>query len=270
MANGQEGRDYSLDDASEGFRSLERALSRRTARTTRARQDANAIRASVETWFRTYRPRLVGVLGDLPSIERVDGQLQQLRARVGTQFVIADLRAELRAIVRTIDREVLPAYDAARWTEAATQGTRPAGQQALAERLATLSPDLAASYQQVHRDLADDGRGTFLGPAGEIREVMRGAIHLLAPDGDVRAQPWFQGDQGRPTQTERIRYILQQSSASEAAPGEAADIVDTKVARLGRLLYSRASGAFHAGTQRAEVNRIVGYAEAVLNEILPL
>ena len=35
------------------------------------------------------------------------------------------------------------------------------------------------------------------------------------------------------------------------------------------MLYTRASGAFHAGTLRAEVDRIVGYVEAVLNEILP-
>jgi hypothetical protein len=35
------------------------------------------------------------------------------------------------------------------------------------------------------------------------------------------------------------------------------------------MLYSRTSGAFHAGTQREELDRIVGYVEAVLNEILP-
>ena len=35
------------------------------------------------------------------------------------------------------------------------------------------------------------------------------------------------------------------------------------------MLYSRASGAFHVGTQPAELERIAGYVDAVLNEILP-
>ena len=64
------------------------------------------------------------------------------------------------------------------------------------------------------------------------------------------------------------RYILQQqhSDASDEAAGEAAELVETRVGRFGRMLYSRASGAFHVGTQRAD---IAGYVDAVLNEILP-
>jgi hypothetical protein len=128
---------------------------------------------------------------------------------------------------------------------------------------------LANSYEQAHADLADTGRASYLGPAGEIREVMRGAMHLLAPDDEVEAQTWFVGDdKGRPTQAERIRYIVQSKSGAESTI-ETAEIVDTKVGRLGRQLYQRASKAFHAGTQRDEVGKIVGWVEAVLNEILP-
>jgi hypothetical protein len=192
-------------------------------------------------------------------------------------MVISELRATLRAVARTIDREIVPAYDATRWTDAAAPNVVvpevadgvDSIRTPLAERLATLSPDLAASYRQVHTDMADDTRSTFLGPAGEIREVMRAAIHLLAPDDDVQAQEWYVGYEGRPTQAERIRYVVQQRSEGEASPVEAADIVDTKVGRLGRVLYQRASRAFHVGTQRDELERIVSYVEAVLNEILP-
>jgi hypothetical protein len=119
-------------------------------------------------------------------------------------------------------------------------------------------------------DIADTTRATYIGPAGELREVMRGAIQLLASDQDVQAQSWYVGHQGRPTQAERIRYIVQErSGGGDEAPIEAADVVETKVGRLGRTLCSRTSRALHAGTQRDELDRIVAYVEAVLNEILP-
>jgi hypothetical protein len=76
---------------------------------------------------------------------------------------------------------------------------------------------------------------------------------------DVRAEPWYVGHEGRPTQAERIRYIVQQHSGTgEQAPTEAAELVETRVGRFGRMLYSRTSGAFHAGTQREEIDRVVG------------
>lgn len=275
MPNGREGAEHALDAAADGFRVFERALSRRNTRTTRSLEDANTIRALFETWSRTHRPQLVEVLGEnAAEIAAVDRQVRELRAQAGSQLVIADLRRSLRQIVRTIDREVLPAYDTARWTEAATvaptsTGTVPRGD--LEPRLNQVSADLALSYRQVHADIADPSRISFVGTVGELREVMRGAITQLAPTDSVRAEPWYVGHDGRPTQAERIRYILQQQhpDSSEDAASEAAELVETRVGRFGRTLYSRASGAFHVGTQRAELDRIAGYVEAVLNEILP-
>ncbi len=270
MPDGERAPGQPLDDASSGFKSLERRLARRATRTTRAQEDANAVTALVETWFRVYRPQVVVVLGLMAAVEQVDRQARELRVMVASQAVIADLRRRLRAVARAIEREILPAYDAARWTAASTVDRTPSEiRESLAARLETLSPDLAVSYRQVHSDLMDDGRQTFLGPAGEIREVMRAAIHLLSPDEDVKGEDWFEGDEkGRPTQAERIRYIVQSKSESDS-PTETAEVVDTKVGRLGRQLYQRASKAFHVGTQREELRKIVGWVEAVLNEILP-
>jgi hypothetical protein len=273
MPNGRDSGDHSLDAAADGFRSFERALGRRTGRTTRSREDANTIRALFETWSRTYQPQLLEALGDTAEISAVDRQVRELRGRAGTQLVIADLRGRLREIVRTIERDVLPAYDTARWTSAATASPSPtatAVRGTLEARLNQVSSDLALSYRQVHLDMADGSRASYVGTAGELREVMRGAISLLAPSDAVRAEPWYVGHEGRPTQAERIRYIVQQrSDTGEEAPTEAADMVETRVGRFGRMLYSRTSGALHAGTQREELDRLVGYVEAVLNEILP-
>jgi hypothetical protein len=78
---------------------------------------------------------------------------------------------------------------------------------------------------------------TFPGTAGQIRELMRAAIHLLAPDGDVQQHAWFEGNEnGRPTQAELIRHAAQSQSGAEPTI-DAADVIETKVARFGRQLY---------------------------------
>lgn len=269
MSNGIEEPSGSLDDAAQGFVAFEKDLKRRGAKTTRSREDANTLKAVISAWFEVYYPAILRTVGDLASIEEVNRELRDLRAEAGGRMNIADIRQRLRAVVRKIDKEILPSYDAARWTTAVTVD-RPASEvrETLAARLQELSPELSASYAQVHTDLADQTRTSYLGPAGEIREVMRGAMHLLAPDDDVKAEVWFVGYDGRPTQAERIRYIVQSKAGEESTVGTA-EVVDEKVGRLGRLLYKRASKSFHAGTQREEVRKIVGWVEAVLNEILP-
>jgi hypothetical protein len=268
MPNGDTRGEYALDEASRGFQSLERNLGRRGTRTTRSREDANAIRALAEAWVRTYQPAFANVLGAFPAIETTDRAVRDLLTRVGTRMEVADIRGRLRSIARTIDREIIPAYDAARWSTAAVRAPSTA-LAPLVERLSRVSPDLAASYVQVQADLNDPARATFVGPAGEIREVMRAAIQLLAPDEEVRSQEWFVGHEGRTTQAERIRYIVEQRSEDETSPIDAADIVDAKVGQFGRRLYSRASAALHVGAQREELSRIVGYVDAILNEVLP-
>lgn len=145
----------------------------------------------------------------------------------------------------------------------------PAVDRLLLHRLEALQPELAASYSQVHIDLADDARLSFLGPAGEIREVMRAVIHELSPDDDVRARSWYVGHEDRPTQAERIRHILESRSETETSATNTAGIVEEKVATFGRDLYRRASRALHTGAQREELRKIVRWVEAVLIEILP-
>lgn len=153
--------------------------------------------------------------------------------------------------------------------------TRPAapgslaGNDPLVARLEALDPDLARSYRQALTDLEDSNRLSFLGPAGEIREVMRGVMHKLAPDRKVKKQKWFVGEKnGNPTQAERIRFIVQGGDNWKSA-NSTAETVEEKVGRLGRSLYGRASKAFHAGTQRREVEKILGYVRALLDEMLP-
>jgi hypothetical protein len=154
-------------------------------------------------------------------------------------------------------------------TGAASRPRLTAEQQDLASRLAAVDPNLGISYQQVLADVTDV-RDTYVGPSGEIREVLRGAITQLAPDAAVARQAWFKGHEGKPTHAERIRYALQQNHASEDEQILRADeILDAKIGALGRSLYTRSSKALHAGTQQKEVRKIVSWVGVVLDEVLP-
>jgi len=142
-------------------------------------------------------------------------------------------------------------------------------QEEIASRLAAVDPDLAASYRQVIVDVAQV-RDTYVGPAGEIREVLRGAIAQLAPDEDVKAETWFIGHEGRPMHAERIRLAIQRNRGSaDQQIVQADEILETKIGKLGRSLYTRSSKSLHAGTQQREVRKIVDWVELVLDEVLP-
>lgn len=171
----------------------------------------------------------------------------------------------LRAFQASLPARQAPAVPAGRSAEPAFTSE----QEDLAARLAAVDPDLATSYRQVLTDVAQ-ARETYVGPAGEIREVLRGTIAQLASDADVMAQSWFEGHESRPTHTERIRYVLQENRGrADAQILKSDEILDVKIGQLGRSLYERSSGALHAGTQRREVCKIVDWVELVLDELLP-
>lgn len=259
-----------LDDAPATFSAFERELKKRSAKTTSRAEDVNRIRALYETWVRDYLPQFRAVLGEFPALEAVTNQFSELRGKVGRPLDVADTRRTLRDVSRLLDRDVLTAYAAARWSVAAAPNTTASTDDPLVGRLAAVNPDLADSYRQVLSDLGDDRRLSYLGPAGELREVLRGAIHALATDQDVRAASWFKGDdRGRPTQAERIRFLVERNSVAPDSPAQAAETAELKIGALGRTLYGRASKAFHAGTEREEVLRILRYVQAVLHEVLP-
>jgi Predicted pPIWI-associating nuclease len=139
-------------------------------------------------------------------------------------------------------------------------------------RLRKLSPALADSLEQALTDLNDHTRRSFVGPAGEVREVMRAAVQLLAPDDQVRKQPWFvgtkQGEKINPSQAERTRYAVQQRGGTPEQVKDLDSLVDELVGQISRRTYSAGSRAFHAGTQQQEVRKLTRWVFAVLDEVL--
>jgi CTP:molybdopterin cytidylyltransferase MocA len=172
----------------------------------------------------------------------------------------------LRAFQATLPRPTATTRPAAAPTVPALSGD----EQEMAARLAAVDSGLATSYQQVLVDVAQE-RDTYMGPAAEIREVLRRTITQLAPDDDVTAQTWYKGHDGKPTQAERIRYALQLNRVSDDEQVlKTFEMIDPMIGQIGRSLYGRSSKAFKAGTQRREVKKIVGWIEMVLEEVLPL
>lgn len=147
------------------------------------------------------------------------------------------------------------------------------GQAAVMERLRRLSTNLADSLEQALRDMNDSTRLTYVGPAGEVREVMRAAIHVLAPDDAVKEEPWFvgvkQGSHFNPSQAERIRYSVQKRGGNYHEAVVASDLIDERIGRLGRLVYQRASAALHVERAQREVQKLTGYVFAVLDDVIP-
>ncbi len=234
-----------------------------------SKPDFEAIRGLCAEWQRDYRPRFVGAIGDLGSIQAVDAEIEILRARVGRQTAAEEIRARLRNVDRLIEREVLPSYDTARWL-AASGATADLTESALVTKLRGLDAGLADSYAQAAKDLGDTSRLTYLGPAAELREVLRGTIDLLAQgDDEIKAQPWFKGHDGRPTQAEKIRSILGSKERSDQ-PARSLEIIDEAVGSIGRATYTRASRSVHtsASHDRDEVIRIQQWVDVVLAEII--
>jgi Predicted pPIWI-associating nuclease len=140
-------------------------------------------------------------------------------------------------------------------------------------RLRRQSPSLADSMEQALQDLNDHTRLSYVGPAGEIREVMRATVQLLAPDNEIKGQPWYRGierdGKQSPSQAERIRYAVQQRGGDRDQIRGFDELTDQLVAQIGRQTYATGSSAFHAGTLQSKVRKLTGWVFAILDEVLP-
>ena len=264
-----------LDEVARGFLAFERSIKKRSVRWVTSRNDAQRTRALSAGWMEEYRPFFVDALGEADQVLRVDENVKWLRSRAGVRTASSELCAGLRRIARIIDRELLPAYDANRWSLASNIENRAEENRAedgpILRRLKAVDDAIARSYEQAQVDMSDSDRLTYVGPAAELREVLRATIHRLSPPDEViRGEPWFKGHQGKPTQGERIRAILGDKERS-SPPTQTLEIIDAAIGAIARATYDRASAVAHLGrnTARDEVDKLRTWVEAVLGEILP-
>ena len=175
---------------------------------------------------------------------------------------LREFQGQVRQPARPIAEGVVPA-----------RGPLSGREASILARLRKLSGPLADSMEQALRDMNDHTRLSYLGPAGEVREVMRAAVQHLAPDNEVRRQPWFngipQGGKINPSQAERTRYAVQQRRGSREQIEDVDALIDQLVGQIGRRTYTIGSGKFHAGAEQTDVLKLAGWIWAVLDEVLP-
>lgn len=142
------------------------------------------------------------------------------------------------------------------------------------QALLRLSEPLARSYAQVRLDLTDVNRISWAGTAHEIREILRGILHTLAPDAAVKEQRWYAQDRSTsgPTQKQKTRYILEQRGSGSKGQKVVQNIetIEEMVGNLVRDTYGRASDAAHRFKGHKEAQRIFHYFVAFAHDLLDI
>jgi hypothetical protein len=148
-------------------------------------------------------------------------------------------------------------------------------ERSILDTLTRMLPNSARSYEQALRDIAMGSRVSWRGTATELREALREVMDHLAPDDQVMASPGFQLEDGqsRPTQKQKVRFILRarRSSSAAVAVAEASlSTVDEAVASLARTTYTRGSVSTHTATDGTEIRNLKRYSDALLAELLEI
>jgi hypothetical protein len=148
-------------------------------------------------------------------------------------------------------------------------------ERSILETLTALLATTATSYEQALRDIAHGNRASWRGTALELREVLRDVIDHLAPDEMVIASTGFRLEEGqsRPTQKQKVRYVLRARRSSSAARelAEASlERIDEAVAALARSAYKSGSASTHVGASITEIRNLKRYVDALLGELLEI
>jgi hypothetical protein len=243
-------------------------------------EERNQAKTSAEAWFRTFRPAILGLMGETDEVGALDINMQDiLRLSLGSA-TRSRYRWPIDSALKIFRDELLSDVKIVEWGQLAVSGI-PNENKELSDRLASLDPQFELSYRQVLTDLADQTRLTYRGTANELREIFREVLDRLAPDPNVTSEAWFVAKRSAikdekertrpPTRAEKVRYIMsalnRDSSASDVAQ-EAATQIDQRLGTLVNAIYGRASDASHIGKQREEILRILKYFHAVIFEII--
>ena len=226
-------------------------------------------------YFRRARPYLDG-LGVHEELRQMDELMQALlklsqsrNRKQSYNRVLAASRALQNPI--EINREM---QIGRREGSFALQPTVLGGTEALILRtLKQLVPSAALSYEQAIRDIADGDRISYRGTANELREALREVLDRMAPDAEVMASSGWtaEGEQSRPTQRQKVRFILSSRRASSAvvsAPERSVELIDEMIARLTRSVSERSSLSTHVASSRQQVAQLKLYIDSVLAELL--
>ena len=246
---------------------LEKALGRLKTIRVNTAEEISRIRAVISTWFETLRPVLASQGVEFAQLKAVDEPLSQCMELTLTRSPRNRYRSHIHQAARVFKRQII--------LHLSTRTANPpldASTQMIVEKLSQLSPHLAVSYRQVHRDLTDNTRLSYRGTANELREILRETLEHLAPDDKVMAREWYRpvGDRRAPTHQQRARYILEKrggGSSEQEVVNRALSVVEDGIAKLVRDLYSRAADAAHTPKDASEIERLLHHFHALVHDL---
>lgn len=227
-------------------------------------------KAIATVYFESIRRDLDAVKNRTGLVEEIDFAVQGILELAGggyreKQAYIGQL-GELRSCLLEATVDLMKAKGTPRLLLSETE-------RSILETLGAMLPASAASYEQALRDISQGGRVSWRGTANDLRETLRDVIDHLAPDDKVMAAPGFQLETGqpRPTQKQKVRFILRARRSGSAAVtvAEASlETIDEAVATLARSTYQRGSASTHVLTSSKEIRSLKRYVDALLGELL--
>ena len=238
--------------------------------------NSNELRGQIadvcKLFLREVRPLLVsfGLVDELTTINDAVSELLKLS---GGHNKVSSFKKQMALTKREISRiGILKEINA---NSNSNNSSEPAGAESLISTLTELVPSAALSYRQAVRDLNDDKRLSFRGPALELREALRETLDHLAPDDAVMQSPGYQHEKDRkgPTMKQKVRFILKSRGhgrTKSAVPESSVVSVDEVVGTLTRSVYDLSSVATHVSSERKQVRQVMRYVDAVLHDILEL
>ena len=236
------------------------------------------VRAVIGAWFSEYRPSFVQVVGEEAQITSLDSLMQELLQVAGKDAARRTLLRSVNGIIRHFTDNLLVPVSRAYWSKVPQR--TPAGRdEEMARRLRQLDPELADSYDQAVLDVADEERISYRGPAAELREILTGVLHKLAPNKEVESTDWYKAasksgtrKEATPTRAERTKFILRSRAKGATATDAAESYMTSTEERLANVVnatYKRGSAATHGGSERDELLQLLPYVNALLRELLP-
>ena len=263
----------------EATQALTAALSKsKAAKVTRddLRESAKGV---VQGYFTQTRPHLRDLGCSFQDIDHLDGLLQSLLAlaqgRSRRPKYITTLAGIQKAQVKLgTERLVLLGEK--------DYGAEPSGvvtftdiEKDIMKMLLKIVPTAALSYEQAVRDLHEPYRVSYRGSANELREALREVLDHLAPNDAVIRSEGFKLVEGqrRPTQRQKVAYILRARRVSDTAGGApqvSISLVDELTGSLARSTYERSTLSTHTATARREVKQIKMYVDGILADLLEI
>jgi hypothetical protein len=229
-------------------------------------------------YFKASRGDVAKILNDDKKLIELDGDWQHL-IRLGHGN---NAKASYLALLKKLQREITDLTIAVHASSGVDEKTTPAkisyseAENILLATLEQIIPTAAASYRQGLTDLASpDQRQSYRGTACEFRESLRETLDLLAPDAEVRKQPWFEQapDTNRPTMKQKVRYILNsrgKTKVQQAVAEKSVELIEGIYGDIARAVYNSASLSTHVQTTKGEVGQIKRYLDAVLFDVLEI